>query len=191
MKARPRLTFAYPLERSAQRFRELIVYISRESAKDPNFGATKLNKILYHADFRAFERFGVPLTGVRYFRLPRGPAPRAMVPVRRELEREGALRIQKEMAPGGMELRRTIPLREPVLDHFTRDELLLVDEVITELWAQTATEVSDASHDVRWRTLEHKDGVPYEFAFLCDEPITEGEIERTRELAEAFGWQTA
>jgi len=185
---RGKLTFAYPLERSAQRFRELIVYISRESVRDPHFGATKLNKILYHSDFRAYERFGVPLTGVSYFRLPKGPAPRALIPVRRELEREGAITIVKVPAPGGLEQHRTVALREPVLEHFTGDEIALVDEVIRELWHQNATEVSDASHDIRWRILDHKDGLPYEFAFLSGEGVTEADLARTRELAGQLGW---
>lgn len=70
------LTFKVPLERALQRLRELVVYISEKSEHDQHCGATKLNKILYHSDFRAFERFGVPLTGASYFRLPKGPAPR-------------------------------------------------------------------------------------------------------------------
>ncbi len=182
------LHFAVPVERSAQRFRELIVYISNKCENDPHFGAVKLNKILYHSDFRAFERFGIPLTGVRYFRLPKGPAPRAMLPIRRELESEGAIRIDKVSVSGGLEQHRTVALRAPVLDHFTLDELLLVDQVIGELWSQNATEVSDASHDIRWRTLQHKDTIPYEFAFLSNEPLTREEIDRTNELAARFGW---
>ena len=81
--ASPKLSFTIPVARGAQRFRELIVYISQRSAEDPHFGAVKLNKILYHSDFRAYERFGVPLTGVCYFRLKAGPAPKALLPVRR------------------------------------------------------------------------------------------------------------
>lgn len=183
------LTFSVPLERGLQRFRELIVYISKQSERDPSYGAVKLNKILYHSDFRAFERFGVPLTGAPYFRLKAGPAPRIMLPVRRELEREGAIRIEKVILPNGYEQHRIIALRKPVLSHFTADELALVDEVIEELRHQTATEVSDASHDVRWRTLHNKDLVPYEFAFLSDEPPTENDIKRTYELNRLYGWE--
>lgn len=188
-KPRGKLTFSYPLERSAQRFRELIVYISQQSVRDPHFGATKLNKILYHSDFRAFERFGVPLTGVRYFRLPQGPAPRALLPVRQELEREGAIAVYRVDLGEGYTQHRTKALRAPVLEHFTRDELDVVDEVIRELWNQNAAEVSNASHDIRWRTLEHKDNLPYEFAFLSDDGVTESDLKRTRELATELGWE--
>lgn len=181
-----RLHFTVPVARSAQRFRELIIYVSRKCEQDPHFGAVKLNKILYHSDFRAFERFGVPLTGVRYFRLKAGPAPRALLPVRRELQSEGAIRL--EIVDRGYDQHRTVALREPVIEHFTRDELDIVDGVIRELWDQTATQVSDASHDIRWRTLNNRDDLPYEFAFLSNDPISDGEIERTEELAAEFGW---
>lgn len=179
-------TFNVP--RGAQRFRELIVYVSKVCASDPHFGATKLNKILYHSDFRAFERFGVPLTGVRYFRLPKGPAPRSLVPVRDELVREGALAIEmRQVGPEHFQ-RRTVAEREPIMSLFTQDEIDLVDEVVQDLWEQNATEVSDAPHDIRWATLQHKDPMPYELAYLSDDPPSERDIERTKELAAQFGW---
>ena len=121
-----RLHFTVPVERSAQRFRELIIYVAKQCEHDPHFGAVKLNKILYRSDFRAFERFGAPLTGVRYFRLKAGPAPRALKPVQRALVSEGAIRIEVESV-GPHEQHRTVALRDPVLEHFTRDELHVVD----------------------------------------------------------------
>ena len=183
------LHFSIPVERYRQRFRELIVYVSQKSAKDPYFGAVKLNKILYYSDFRAFERFGVPITGYVYFRLPQGPAPRALIHERRELIAEGAIRLEKVQISREYEQHRTIALRAPVLEHFTRDEIELVDDVILELWHQNAAEVSDASHDVRWRTLLHKDRMPYESVYLSDESVTEQDIKRTEELAAQFGWE--
>jgi hypothetical protein len=180
-----------PVDRARQRFRELIVYVSAKSAGDPYFGAVKLNKILYHSDFRAFERFGVPLTGLRYFKLRAGPAPRALRPVRQELIDEGAIRLDVIKIGDDLEQHRTIALRPPVLSHFTQDELDLVDEVIAELRSQTATEVSDASHDVRWRVLQLRDDLPYEFAYLSSDPVLASDIQRTRELAERFGWRAA
>lgn len=176
------------VERQAQRFRELIVYVSQQSLRDPHFGAIKLNKILYHSDFRAFERFGVPITGVRYFRLRMGPAPRALRRVRDQLEDEGVIRVEKVNIGGSYEQHRTIALRDPILGFFSADEIALVDEVIEELWHQNGREVSDASHDVRWRVLQDKDPIPYEFAYLVNDPVSEAENERTRQLAAELGW---
>ncbi|MGH6840192.1 MAG: Panacea domain-containing protein [Methylocella sp.] len=180
------LNFSFPVDKGVQRFRELIIYVSRKSVDDVYFGAVKLNKILYYSDFLAFYRFGQPLTGFEYFRIQKGPAPRAMIPISRELAKEGAIRFEQVMLGGHMQI-RTIALRAPIMQHFSEDEILLVDEVIRSLWFQNATEVSDASHDVRWRVLQHKDPMPYEFAFLDDE-ITNSDIERTAELARELGW---
>src|ERR1700677_2825411 len=97
-----------------QRFRELIIYVSKNSEDDPYFGAIKLNKILYYSDFRAFERFGIPLTGAVYFRLRNGPAPKVMIPVRNALIKEGAIRVDV-VRLGEYDQYRTIALRPPVI----------------------------------------------------------------------------
>jgi hypothetical protein len=186
---RTRLSFTVPVTRGTQRFRELIVYISKHSEHDPHYGATKLNKILYHSDFRAYERFGVPLTGAPYFRLPKGPAPKAMLHIRRELLAERAIDLHKIDLGSGYVQHRIVALRDPVIEHFTSDELSLVDEVINELRQQTAAEVSDASHDIRWKVLGHKDDIPYEFAFLSDEPATQHDVARFMELNSQYGWE--
>lgn len=178
-------TFDVP--RGPQRFRELIVYVSQKSATDPHFGAIKLNKILYYADFRAFERFGRPLTGVKYQKLKLGPAPKCLPVVRRQLQEEGAIRIEVRIV-GGRDQHRTVALRPAVMAHFKDDEILLIDEVITDLWSQNGTQVSDASHDIRWRVLQLQDAMPYELAYLSDEPMTPADHKRTEELAARFGW---
>lgn len=183
-----KLSFSIAAPRRKQRFRELIIYVSKQSINDEYFGAIKLNKILYYSDFKAFERFGSPLTGLPYFRLQYGPALEWLLPVRGELIKEGAIEI-KQIWIGGYLQDRTIALRDPYLSLFSEDEISLVDEVIKDLWAQTATEVSDASHDVRWKTLNNRDLVPYEFAFL-DSEITDDDRVRTEELGRELGWQT-
>lgn len=181
----------WDVQRSAQRFRELVIYVAQRCANDPWFGATKLNKVLYHSDFRAFERFGVPLTGVRYFRLPQGPAPKKLKHVERELIEEGAIRIDEvdlDFGRQGYRQKRTVALRNAEMRFFTADEIDLVNEVIRDLWDQSATEVSNASHDVRWRVLQHKDALPYEFAYLADYPVTASEERHIQELVSRFGW---
>jgi hypothetical protein len=189
MARRPKkLTFSIPVPKGRQRFRELIVYISERCRGAEYFGATKLNKILYHSDFRAFERFGQPLTGVPYFALKAGPAPKTLLPVRRDLLNEGAIEIEKR-AMGNRVQMRVVPLRKAYLELFTGDELALVDEVINELWNQSADEASNASHDIRWRTLKLKDDIPYEAVFLSNEPLTDNDLRRTKELADELGWQ--
>jgi len=183
-----RLTFAYPVPKGRQRLRELIVYISEHYKDAPKFGAVKLNKTLYHSDFRAYERFGVPLTGTSYFALKQGPAPKAMVPILNSLLEEGAIEIEQRQV-GNRIQKRVVPRRKAYLELFTGDEIALVDEVIKELWDQSADDVSLVSHDVRWRTVKLQDLIPYEAAFLSQEPLTDEDISRTAALAHEHGWK--
>lgn len=183
------LRYTIHRDRQIERFRELILYVCEAFKKAEYFGATKLNKALFYSDFRTYARLGVPVTGMKYFRLPNGPAPHAMLPVRRDMMDEGSLvEVLREM-PDGTTQRRSTATRPPNLILFSPAELEIVDDVIGELWSQTAKEVSDASHSVGWKVLQHKDFIPYDFTMLDDEPISEKLVARTRELAAKHGWQ--
>jgi hypothetical protein len=61
-----------------EKIRELILLIAEWCQADPKFGAIKLNKLLFHADFSAFLTHGDPITGQEYFKLPQGPTPRRL-----------------------------------------------------------------------------------------------------------------
>ena len=65
---------------------ELILLISEWSQGDPKFGAIKLNKLLFHADFSAFLTTGEPITGQEYFALPQGPAPKRFKPITEKMK---------------------------------------------------------------------------------------------------------
>ena len=181
------LSYRIDVPDGQRKFRELIIYIAKKCGEADFFGATKLNKILYWADFEAFRRFGQPITGARYFRLPNGPAPKALLPVRGELEAEGAITIEHRPI-GNRRQDRVVAERMPYTDLFSDDELAVVDEFISRFWGQTAEEVSDASHDIIWKTRNDGDAIPYEAIYLSNGDVTPQEIERTRQLAKEFAW---
>jgi hypothetical protein len=173
----------------SEKFRELIVYIADRCADDPTFGDTKLNKILYFADFLGYSDLGQPITGARYQKLEHGPAAVALRPVRDELEREGAVSV--DMAPAGRTQRLvTKALRPARTELFEREELDLVDELIRVFRGRTARHMSDLSHERSpgWNLVELQDDIPNETALISPDPPHDGVIERGRELAGRFGW---
>ena len=133
------------------KFKELILYTSERLANDPWFGATKLNKVLYYADVYSWQELDVPITGARYFRLDNGPAPRALLPIRREMMDHGELRIEQRTTKGKPQ-HRTIPLRSANRELFSPKEVAIMDRVIEELRPLTASEVSKRSHTAGWRS---------------------------------------
>lgn len=173
-----------------QKFKELILYISERSATDPNYGATKLNKLLFLSDFWAYAELGSPITGVEYMRLPNGPAPRPLLPIRKEMEKNGELAIQEVALNPEMARKRPVNLRTAKLELFTAAEISLVDRVIQWCSRSNATNVSNYTHTWHgWIAAEDQETIPYETVFVSDNPITPFEIARGKELAAKHGWR--
>jgi len=172
-------------EESDTKLGELILYISQKCALDPNFGATKLNKILYFSDFLAYGNWGKSITGSQYQHLPKGPAPKQLRPVRAQLQASGWLAIQPVQLSNGYVQHRTVNLREPDLTLFSGTEIALVDRVIEQLSGLNATEVSDLSHlEVGWKATRNGETIPYATVFLSSAPLSEAELWRAREIAQ-------
>jgi hypothetical protein len=64
------------------KFKRLVHYIIWKAGKRDWFGATKLNKVLWFSDTRAYALTGAPITGATYVREQWGPVPKAIMPVR-------------------------------------------------------------------------------------------------------------
>ncbi len=173
------------------KFRELIIHISVKCADDRYYSATKLNKILFYSDFLAYKLYGESITGADYFALPHGPAPRRLLPVRSEMEKNGDISIQKYIQ------HRVLALRDPDYDIFAAREIALVDKVIDILRDHDADEVSEITHlFLGWRaamaegeqTGEHL-SIPYQTVFVQDPTIDEYEEAYGIELSKKHGWR--
>lgn len=165
------------------KFQELILYVAKHSESDPKFGATKLNKILFYSDFLAYETLGQPITAEVYQKLSKGPAPKRLLPVVRELESENACRWAERMYYN-KPMKKLVALREPDLSVFTPQEIELVRDVIEELWSLNGSEVSDLSHRFPgWQAAHLQEDIPYNMVFVDDpRPLTEEENEWALEV---------
>lgn len=170
------------------KFKELVIYIAQKCGDDPTFGATKLNKILYFADFYAYGESGAPVTGATYIKAPRGPVPRQMMLMRENLQQAGDACLTKAPYHGHVQ-ERIVPIREANLDLFSPREIALVDDIIRQLWGINAANISEYTHRLAgWRIAEDGGEIPYESVFLSVEDLTEDDAGRGKELAERFGW---
>ncbi|MEM0946284.1 MAG: Panacea domain-containing protein [Pseudomonadota bacterium] len=161
---------------------ELLLYVAEKAGDLSDFGSTKINKTLYHADMNFYREHGRSITGAQYHRIQKGPVPKHILVVERALSEAGAL----ELVEDDMTHRR-IAKRPADISTFTDEEITTVDKEIQRLAQMTAGQVSDDSHDIRWRALTHQDLVPYEFAFLNSE-VTDADKKDAATLADRFGW---
>lgn len=167
---------------------ELILYVAQQLRADPKGGATKINKILFAAEFAHLRTYGKPITGVPYQKLKNGPAPRRLLPVRDRLVADGSAELRREYYMG-YPLDRVVPQREPDMSRFSREELETVETVVRDLWNKRAVEASEESHDeVGWRMVALGDTIPYAAAFLAPGfDVTDGMKAHARKLAAERG----
>ena len=165
-----KLTFRVELPGGQNRLREAILYVCQRSGDAPHFGLTKLNKILWLADFTSFAERAQPVTGRPYQRLEFGPAPIEMLPLLNEMVRDGEIEVEKARVVRFDE-RRPKSLATPSLRNFSPADLKYLDNAIERFWNLTGREVSDKSHGVAWSTRGNGDAMPYELSYLDDSPL--------------------
>lgn len=165
-----------------QKFKDLILYFSQRGIDDGLvIGSTKLNKLLFFTDFRAYAELGKPVTGARYKRLEHGPVAIAMLPIRSEMIEEGEIHFQDRPVDDLSDV--LVPDVLANLDAFSEDELRIADEVFEELRPYNARGVSDLSHEksAGWIVMDDDEIIPYESAFVSTEPASPEAVARGQE----------
>ena len=184
-----RLTYQVELPGGRTRLREMILYVSERALTMPRWGKTKLNKILWDADFSAYRDRTTPITGRPYQRLKAGPAPIEMPVVLAEMEGDGLIEIEPFLI-GNHQEQRIVAKAKPSLHFFSPDDLKYMDEAIQRFWNMSAAEASAESHGVAWKTRNDLDPLPYEAALFSDETLAGRSLVRIKELARDQGWKS-
>ena len=181
----PRVHPAYDKDK----FRELVLYIARRSEGDERFGAAKLNKLMYFIDFEAYATLGRAITGARYWRIQRGPAPVALLPVREELVESGEIEIRSVPYKDRKHNQdRVVAKRDPDEATFSAEERDVIDSVIQRFWALNGAEISQQSYKEPGVALaDEQEDIPYGSVFINPNPWTPREEKVARDLARDRG----
>lgn len=185
----PQLTYRVELPGGQTRLREAALYVMRACEELPHFGLTKLNKMLWRADFEAFARRRVPVTGRQYQRLQNGPAPVEMKPILDEMELHEHIRIERRPMGAYVEF-RPLALVEPSIRYFSKDDLSFLDSAIDALAYHTGGKASRDSHGVAWATRQNGDPMPYDLALLSEDKLTDSERSKFFKLGRERRWRT-
>ena len=150
----------------ARKFAEMVLHVAGCQQDDRAGGATKLNKVLFFAEFTHLRRHHRVISGCEFQKLPHGPAPRQLLPVRQKLiDSEAAQLVEEDFL--GRPQHRLIPSRAADLNVFTDEEIQTIEDVLDQLAGMTGTQVSDLSHqEPGWRLTEVNETIPYATAFL-------------------------
>lgn len=157
-----------------EKFKALVQYVCATS-EPTKLGATKLNKALWRADFRAYYELGASITGARYTRQPFGPVPDWVTSVLRELQHEGTLSVA-DVKFFGQPKKEYRSLTAPRTDLFSEAELRIADEAIRFVTEEhTARSISEFSHDRIWQSANDGEEIPYHTIFAVPGEIGDDE----------------
>lgn len=167
---------------------ELVVLVAERLRADRAGGATKLNKVLFFADFAHVRRRGAPITGAEYRKLRHGPAPQRLKPVRDALVAAGDAAIEREDFLG-YEIHRLVPTRPADVSVFTAEELETVEKVLADLEGLNARQVTELSHEeAGWRLVEEGQAIPYEAALVGAPQVSTSTSRRLQhQVAQRYG----
>lgn len=176
-----------------KKFENLILYVCKESEADKAFGRTKLNKLLYFADFGHFRDHGQSISGEEYMAIQNGPVPRAMKPVLVDMISSGDIREESIDIGARHPQMRPHAVRDPDMSLFSASEKVYVDAVLSKYARMSGTELAEISHaEVGYKAAFARgksEKIAYATAYLPPfSNVTQDVVERTEQLI-TQGWR--
>jgi len=125
---------------------------------------TKLNKLLFYADFKHFKEYAVPITGTRYAHIPFGPAPDKYSLYFAALIEDGDIRVEEIIYSEGVG-EKFFSVYQPDLSLFSDSELKILAAVREHFESFTASKISEFSHQEKgYQETETGHIISYDYA---------------------------
>jgi uncharacterized phage-associated protein len=153
-------------EFNQSRFDELVVYLATRLGPEAALGRVKLAKLLMHSDFMAYRLLGHSITGATYEKWEHGHLPRELIMTEKDLQAQGTIRIESEDY-FGKTLKRITARRDPRMAEFNDDEIEIIESAIHTYGHESATYLSQLSHqEPGWELAEDREVIPYEASLI-------------------------
>lgn len=127
---------------------------------------TKLNKLLFYADFAHFKEYSTSITGARYVHLPHGPVPDNYEHYYATLiHEEGAVRVEERFFSQQITGEYFLSQVGPDLTVFDENELSTLLKVKKHFENMTATQIREVSHNEEaYKSTNMGENISYEYA---------------------------
>lgn len=150
---------------SFEKFTEMVVYFS-EQIKPYK---TKMNKLLFYADFLMFKQSCFSISGVRYHAIDMGPVPYNFQSIFEYLANEDKVDIHYIEFPNGGIGEQFIARTDRPFNStlFSEIELEVLQKIVTTFKTTTTNDIIELSHlEKAWKENEQtKNVISYEYAF--------------------------
>ena len=148
-----------------EKFTEMVVYFSEQVEPFK----TKMNKLLFYADFLMFKQSCFSISGVRYKAIDKGPVPNNFQSIFEYLANNNEIAIHTTEFPQGYSGEQFKAKKERPFNAelFTENELAVLEKVATVFKSTSTNDIIELSHlEEAWKKNEqNKSEISYEFAF--------------------------
>ncbi|WP_373521887.1 type II toxin-antitoxin system antitoxin SocA domain-containing protein [Aquiflexum sp.] len=147
-----------------EKFVEMIVFFSN---KTPCY-KTKMNKLLFYADFSYFKEYGNSISGIKYRAINYGPVPNMFETIFENLVENNVIDIEYFDKPNGNRIEKLLARKNRLFNSeiFSTEELVTLDKIASKFKYISTRDIVEISHlEKGW--LENKDGkqfISYDFA---------------------------
>ena len=149
---------------SLARLKEMVVFFAH---KVPSY-KTKMNKLLFYADFLCFRELGVSISGVRYKAIPDGPVPDKFQTLFENLAETDVIDLFYTPLDNGNRKEKLIGREDRPFNStlFSEKEISFLEKVATTFIGTTPSEIVEISHkEIGWIENEvSRNFIPYDYA---------------------------
>jgi len=150
---------------SLEKFTEMVVYFSEQMQPFK----TKMNKLLFFADFLMFKQSCFSISGVRYNAIDMGPVPNNFQSIFEYLANNDEIDVFYTQFDQGYTGEQFVPRKDRPFNSgwFSESELQVLSKVTAAFKSTSTTEMIELSHlEEAWKKNEkNKQTISYEYAF--------------------------
>jgi len=148
-----------------EKFTEMVVYFSKKLEPFK----TKMNKLLFYADFLMFKQSCFSISGVRYQAINMGPVPNNFQSIFEYLANKNEINIIYTQFPQGYTGEQFKARKDRAFnaDLFSETEIKTLEKISTVFKSISANEIVELSHlEEAWKkNKKNKGAISYEYAF--------------------------
>lgn len=150
-----------------KKYKNIILFFA-DRIRNGTLGKLKMMKLLYFLDFDYFEKYGKSVTGDEYLRFDNGPIPRMAEKILKEMNGEDIKITKRKVGFGYNDQQHIESLKQKEFDVnlFSKEELLMMDEIANKWEKFSGTEMKNASHgEAPWIATKPNDVIDYNLTY--------------------------
>jgi len=148
-----------------KKYKNAILFFAKK-IQNGTLGKLKMMKLLYYLDFDFFEKYGRSVTGDEYLRFENGPVPRMAEKILKQMSGNEIKITSRKMPKGYNDQQHIEPLVDFNPEFFSKEEILMMEEIADKWEKFTGAEMKSASHgEAPWIATKPDNIIDYNLAY--------------------------